>query len=400
MIKLIILILFFSNFLVLNAFSDYQEEKIIATDKIEVETKDFCYYEEKVVEYLPKNDFLFAQYDLDDYKIEYGDWQEENDFMDDYEEKTNYYYEDIKEIRYVHLGNNISPDDKFMLNRVIIAYYDQKVDYTVECLQCPNELAYLIKNENAFYEGFFLTEESELIIDLGDYYELQHLTFNMFVSNYEHGGNRFEIWTTRDQNNIFTRSVFWSWFSNNEGEFSWYQRHLLDDAKIIEPSYYEKVMVDELEESTKTRRYFSQTFYQEKIYLYKNYEYQAILTTKEESDYCITKYRYREIAEENDNSKNETKSEENFFLKDNPVKNFAKDWLAEDNKEVKEKENNNEKEISSEKEEKNIIINEEENVSEEKKEESVKSNDNFRNYYIGIGILIIVAVLLRQYVKN
>ncbi len=399
MLKLLILILIFINVPILSAFSDFQRERIEATDDIEVETKEFCFYEKKVVEYKPKDDFDFAYYDLDDYKIEYGAWQTEKDFSGAHEEKTNYYYEDIKEIRYIHLLNTISPDDKSMVNRIIIAHHDQKLDYEVTCYNCPNDLAHLVQNETASFEGFYLTEESELVLDLGDYYELENLTFNMFVANYEHGANRFEINTSRTKENVFTSVIWWSWFSDNEGEFRWFQYHLLDDATVKEPDYYEKVAIDELGESTKTRNYFAQTYYREKIYLYKNYEWQAIETEKENSDYCLLKYRYRELEEKETSEEvmdvnEETEShEEKFFEKE--ANKIPADKKSEQLDEQKDNEVDEKEKDADEK-----------NASKEKLPDETETSDEkenliaFNSYMVGVGCLLLLFGIIRRYVKN
>ncbi len=410
MIKLVLILLIFSSLLDVKAYSEFQREKIIPTEEKEVEKSEFCFREEKEVAYLPEDEFYLAEYDLNDYEVVYGEWQEDKDFSGEYEEKTNYYYEDIKEVRYIHLVNNSSPDDKIMINRVAIAYHADELDYEVSCHDCPNDLYYKVNNGNSYYEGFYLTEESELVLDLGDYYELEYLTFNMFVSNYEHGANRFEIQTTRDQTNIFTKAIFWSWFSNDEGAFSWYQYHLLDETRMVDPSYYERVEVDELQESSRQRRYFSQTYYREKIYHYKNYEYKAIETEKANSDYCVDKYRYRLIENESEEEIPDEIDDEPVTEDDVTMDNAygeAENFFDE-NGDATSDEATKESSISDEKE-----LEESPATDEKATEENVNKDDNkdandsektsvigFNGYAISAVCLLLVVWFLRRYVKN
>ncbi len=384
---------------------------------------EICYRNEEISEYLEESTFSMPNVDYDDYIIETSEWKAEIDFSKEYESRTKYYYQIIDKIRYVHITNTKSPDQKFMLNEVIIGDRGNILDYTVSCNNCPNNLHNQIKNDAFHNQGFYIIGQAELVIDLGNYYELENIDVNLFVSNYVHGENAYHIYTSKDKNKLFTKSSMRIWFSNPLNEYRWFQHNMLKDALIHDPLYLPKVETTSLLEPTKKMKTFAETEYREFTYLYKNYDNLVVEVPKEESDFCET---IEAISEENelddqndeeqpdltnseadntnkqsdnqptnDNNQEEISSVKQIILKSNEKttsQNKKVDGLLEvlSNQDLETKENNGTKHKN-------------ESTKPEKKD-GIQKNQSLNKIFIIPNLilifLLIVIIVIRRYAKH
>ena len=377
---------------------------------------EICYRNEEISEYLEESSFSMPNVNYDDYIIETSEWKNEIDFSKEYESRTKYYYQIIDKIRYVHITNTKSPDQKFMLNEVIIGDKGSVLNYTVSCNNCPNNLHNQIKDGLFHNQGFYIIGEAELVIDLGNYYELEDIDVNLFVSNYAHGENAYYIYTSKDKINLFTKTLMRIWFSTPQNEYRWFQHNMLNDVLIYNPLYLPKVETTSLLESTKKMKTFAETEYREFTYFYKNYDYLLIEVPKEESDFCemieevepddqnVDEQHYSENIEEanldnqSDEGKNNNEGEvislKQIILKSNDKitsQNSKADSLleipAEQKLEIKD----------------NNDLKQKKELIKEEKENSVEKNKPLNKIFIIPNLILIFLLLviigIRRYVK-
>ena len=286
--KIILLILLIP--INLNAFSEYQDEKFEDNNLI-WEEKEFCYKEEEIFEYLEKSEFHFDNYDLEDYKISYGEWQKEFDNFQNYEEREKYYYQIIEEIRYLHFTQFKSPDNQFMLNELNIMYGNSALDYEFICSGCHGDASF--NNGINYNENFHIQNGGELIIDLGDYYPVYSIYVKLYFSNLVHGENAFRLETSVNKTAKSTWTYSRTWYAGQLHEYRSIDFNLAT-SNLDSPTFKDPIESETLRPENKFVKSYSEKEYREIIYLYKNYEYKIIEVEKEDADYCKTMYRYQE----------------------------------------------------------------------------------------------------------
>ncbi len=154
--------------------------------------EEICYKNEEISEYLQETAFTKPHVDYSDYVVEVSDWKTDVDFSKEHESRTKYYYQLIDKIRYIHILNTKSPDNKFMINEIIVGDKGSAINFTTSCNNCPNDKHNQVNNGVFSNQGFYIIGEAELIIDLGNYYELENIDVNLFMSNYVHGENAYK----------------------------------------------------------------------------------------------------------------------------------------------------------------------------------------------------------------
>lgn len=285
-------------------YNNYQLEEIIETDSIDVESSYFftCYNLNKIKgDYYiyGENSSLFPYIDEFDYiKTEFSEWNDNSPKLQPnriIENREVYYYQDIDNIRYIHLDKFLGGNNKLNINEIKVFSDENLIDYEVYCDGCNIEFNDYINNGNIYQENSYIDINGYLRLDLLDYYDLKNLKIELYFTDYTNEEKRYEINTSKDQNfssNMFTYVLERMFFKHNSNTEVVKKEWKLADILFKNPTFQDKVLSLDYIESSKTRKVFkaNQYRYFDTLYQYynleKKYSKQLLQNPSLEFPYC------------------------------------------------------------------------------------------------------------------
>lgn len=208
-----------------------------------------------------------------------------------------YLYKTLKKIRYINIKDIIGSNGYLNINEINIKEKDKNIPYTIDCQNCQNINNIFDEKLDNYAE---IKNNETIIIDLKDYYNIENLTLNIYISD-QYGTDTTSFKIDSQIKNYIDIFIETNMYTKNNNSYllsfnlkdyikeEFYEEEIYSDKEIDNENYY---LVDKYKEYS----------YQDIKYLYykinKNYlldyykEKEGYL--KDENDYKIYyKVRYK-----------------------------------------------------------------------------------------------------------
>lgn len=283
-------------------YTEYTDLPISESDTIHVETELRYNWYQNVIElgpYLPQEE-IYPDYplvDLNDTKDSvWSVWDtKEPPMMLNrlIQRRSIYHYQDMKEVRYLHLYDVMGSEGRFRISEIEIFVNGEKVDYTTTCEGCSNGFAASIKNGNTKENTSYIANGGALQIDLNNYYPSDKISFKLYLFDTGLDQKEYHVRMTNDsdRNGIAYWEGYWiqCFTYQNVNEIVGFD-HTIEQFVMKDPEWYEeKLTLEEMQETLTRRVTVSEQWRYIDIPLYRHYrimrDYQNNYTLNGSIDY-------------------------------------------------------------------------------------------------------------------
>ncbi len=264
-------------------FSDYQEEFISSSDTILTEKeRRYKLYKNVVNEgdYFIENEnpTNLPFINKDDYKINnFTSWsttkpEEKPHRIIDYRRLT--YYQDMREIRYIHLYNFNGSENKLIIPEIVVYLNDEVKSYSVLCQKCSENFEENVKNK-VYNDNVYVQNDGYIRLDLGYYYKLDAIKIKIYLYDPTDEEKRYSFNITRTaskDDQIFAQVVERTQFKSNDTNDVKSYFYNINDYNIINPEWWSMntTTMEVLETKTRRVEVYDQYRYQDTLYRYYN----------------------------------------------------------------------------------------------------------------------------------
>lgn len=191
------------------------------------------------------------------------------------EKKDLYYYQDMKEIRYIFLYDINGSNTAITIGEIDVFVAGKKIEYDIECTSCGKPFLGAVNDDVYVFEsGSYVRNNNYVVIDLLNYYPAESIDFIMYAYSFGDANNQYSIAYTKEPNldkkYLFKSSSFS--FSSTSLNDLVEIKHNIDDMEIGDAEYYDYVVSDEPITSNKTRNIYVESNYKytDKLYKYND----------------------------------------------------------------------------------------------------------------------------------
>lgn len=269
-------------------FSNWQEENVISSDLIDVETeKRYRWYKTDRVDgdysIEGNNNPLFPFIDKDNYyETDFSLYSlNEPDSIPNriIENKKIYSYKQIKPIRYIYLMRVGNLTGSFYISELNVYVDDQKINYSYYCGRCSNNFEYYINNENIYENNVYIYNNMEFRIDLNGYYDASKIRIELYLFDQSIANKNYQL-ILSPYFNLSAPQYFYKEFSeqfycNNISEVKHFS-YLIDSSWLKEPEWFDWKESEEIVINSFTTEVKQQTLYRYKDIFYRYYQINKI----------------------------------------------------------------------------------------------------------------------------
>lgn len=272
-------------------YSDYSELSDYTTDLVEEsdlvsvqEEKRYRWYHLNELEskYFieGENNINYPNIDLNDYIVNsFTDWSFDKPKLLKnrvIEERNVYKYQDMKQVRYIHLTNVEGSYGALIIPEIEIIAKGFDINYSVTCEECSSEFNDTINDDNKNINTPFIRNGGSLHIDLRAYYDIDEIEINLYIYDEGTHEKRYNISFT-PYPELTPNYVSYEYVGNFTASGIYQSnkithRYDLGNLIIANPEYEEeKISLNYLEETpTRKVELVKQYRYQDKLYRYYN----------------------------------------------------------------------------------------------------------------------------------
>lgn len=279
-----------------NSFSEYTTEKKQLTDLVDVEEQTFYkwYREQYYFDYYIKetNESEHQKLDETDFiQTTFSNWS-----LNVPDEKPNrevqtrsvYYYSDIKKIKYIHFYSLSGSNNRLNLNEITIYNKNNnRINYNIICEGCNDNFHKYINDGNNYQVDSYIEVGGYLRLELDDYYDLNDLKIQLYLTDFDRDEKNFEINTSRDaviNNNIYSWIFTKNWFTHNSNNEYTKCEYNIIDFLLKNPEWTDESRSLTPVLPSKTRFVLPKTEYSYRDTLYKYYSFSKVYS----DDYYIS----------------------------------------------------------------------------------------------------------------
>ena len=213
----LILMLFIFNVNVLATddvyYSPYSEFSAWSNDYIEGDDTHIVEYERRYQWYKETNelggyyiegtnDSIYPLIDYNDfYSTPFSEWQEtkpNNELNRIINSRYVYEYQDMKEVRYIHLNNLQGSYGSLRISEIEVYAGSNKIPYNFYCEGCNSNFTNYINNGTSIENMSYVNNGGYLRLDLNNYYPLDSITIKLYLFDVGTDTKRYSIKITRD----------------------------------------------------------------------------------------------------------------------------------------------------------------------------------------------------------
>lgn len=190
-------------------------------------------------------------------------------------ERTIYEYQDMKEVRYIHLSDFQGSYGSLRISEIEVYAGNSKVSYNYYCNGCSPDFNVYIANGKTIENMSNINNGGYLRIDLNNYYPLDSLEIKLYLFDVTTNPKRVNIKVTREEDfysRSYAETTYLSWFAYNYLSEIVPFTFSYSNMSITNPEWYEKKQTYNYISATPTRLVNNIKEYQYKDRLYRYYK--------------------------------------------------------------------------------------------------------------------------------
>ncbi|NLL44144.1 MAG: hypothetical protein GX247_00550 [Mollicutes bacterium] len=192
-------------------------------------------------------------------------------------ERTLYEYQDMKEVRYIHLSNLQGSYGSLRISEIEVYVDNNKISYSYYCEGCNSDFKDHINNGKTIENMSYINNNGYLRIDLNNYYSIDRINLKLYLFDVGTTTKKYDIKITREKNlnstSYLEKKVSLNFSCEKLSEIIPFTYNYLN-MNITNLEWYEKKESLDYIESTPTRKVnpIKEYQYQDKLYRYYKLE--------------------------------------------------------------------------------------------------------------------------------